>query len=499
MFDFGKSLINMNPDEQKKMLENATPGQRKTALEMGIGFKNQNQQQQRQQKRDAYHDLDRLNTIVENENEAHDFFGKSLVNWQKSVTGKKSSKDATSLKKQFDEYEHGILSNYPKGGKRHGALSETLPKIKDGFLKQGHQFALDKLNERSQSVLDKGLQRLAKGALSANDENGIQAHDDQAFDLINKYVLSEAKFDGKDADAMYDKYLSYAGFEPQAAERASDQKGQRESMAAQEKVDAPEKAPAKSSTQHAREVEATAAARNKYPEPKENYPFDDKTYEFIGKNKNAINSAAGKFGVSPEAVAGALGDEYNTRRGLKGMVDSLQDSTVNLRNNLKEIEQEIADGNKSGKTHGANWDIGPGNLNVSTLHEMFVNEVENGDDTSTLKKELKGVVGTNATRQEQWEQYVDYAKTPKGSATLASAYIQKAQEELIPHMDGLGEEEKMAALMTYYKQGPGYLKKYKQATDKKAGADSAESNRPITPGEGTRLLYQLTKIRGALQ
>jgi cell wall-associated NlpC family hydrolase len=210
MFDFGKSLINMNPDEQKKMLENATPGQRKTALEMGIGFKNQNQQQQRQQKRDAYHDLDRLNTIVENENEAHDFFGKSLVNWQKSVTGKKPSKDATNLKKQFDEYERDILSNYHKEGKQHGALSETLPKIKKDFLQQGHQFALDKLNERSRSVLDKGLQRLAKGVLSAKDEKDVQAHDDTAFDLINKYVLSEAKFDEKDADAMYDTYLSYA-------------------------------------------------------------------------------------------------------------------------------------------------------------------------------------------------------------------------------------------------------------------------------------------------
>jgi hypothetical protein len=287
MFDFGKSLINMNPDEQKKMLGNATPGQRKTALEMGIGFKNQNQQQQRQQKRDAYHDLDRLNTIVENENEAHDFFGKSLVNWQKSVTGKKSSKDATSLKKQFDEYEHGILSKYPKGGKRHGALSETLPKIKDDFLKQGHQFALDKLNERSQSVLDKGLQRLAKGALSANDESGVQEHDDAAFDLINKYVLSEAKFDEKDADAMYNKYLGYAGvdlekarasenkdipgakpgFKMEDAEMyaendtgtASDAGGKEESEPQGKSLHKTEAATQKSSTQNAREMEKIAA------------------------------------------------------------------------------------------------------------------------------------------------------------------------------------------------------------------------------------------------
>jgi hypothetical protein len=222
MFDFGKSPINMNPDEQKKMLDNATSGQRKTALEMGIGFRNQNQQQ-RQQKRDAYHDLDRLNTIVEKENEAHDFFGKGLADWQKNVTGKKPSKDASNLKKQYDDYEHSVLSTVTKGGKRHEALSKSLPDIKKDFLQQGHQFALNKLNERSRTVLDKGLQRLAKGALGANDENGIQAHDAAAFDLINKYVMSEAKFDEKNADAMYDKYLSYTGVDIEKA-RASENK-----------------------------------------------------------------------------------------------------------------------------------------------------------------------------------------------------------------------------------------------------------------------------------
>ncbi|MDD3311959.1 hypothetical protein [Pseudodesulfovibrio sp.] len=212
MFDFGKSLIDMDPDEQRKMLGNATSGQRKSALEMGIGFNNQNRQQQgRQQKTDAFHDLDRLNFTVEKENEAHDFFGKGLTDWQKGVTGKQPSRDAANLKKQFDDYEQSVLSSVPRGGKRHAALADSLPRIKDGFLKQGRQFAVDKLNERSRNVLDKGLRRIAKGALGARDEKGVQAHDDAAFDLINKYVLSEAMFDEKDADAMYDKYLGYAG------------------------------------------------------------------------------------------------------------------------------------------------------------------------------------------------------------------------------------------------------------------------------------------------
>ncbi|CCH48576.1 hypothetical protein [Pseudodesulfovibrio piezophilus] len=271
MFDFGKSLITMNPDEQKKMLDNATPGQRKTALEMEIGSNNQNQrqQQQRQQKRDAYHDLDRLNFTVEKENEAHDFFGKGLTDWQKNVTGNKPSKDANGLKKQFDDYEHSLLSSVPKGGKRHTALADSLPKIKDGFLKQGHQFAVDKLNERSRSVLDKGLQRFAQGALGAKDDKDVQAHDDAAFDLINKYVMSEVKFDEKDADTMYDKYLGYAGVEKaQTAEipttgengKESEQLQRQKTVEGKEKADVPEAAPAKSSVEQAREMEGKAEA-----------------------------------------------------------------------------------------------------------------------------------------------------------------------------------------------------------------------------------------------
>jgi hypothetical protein len=67
------------------------------------------------------------------------------------------------------------------------------------------------------SVLDNGLQRIAQRALGAKGEEGIQAHDDAAFDLINKYVLSEARFDEKDADAVYNKYLGYAGVDLEQA------------------------------------------------------------------------------------------------------------------------------------------------------------------------------------------------------------------------------------------------------------------------------------------
>lgn len=513
MFDFGKSLINMNPDEQKKMLDNATPGQRKTALEMGIGFKNQNQrQQQRQQKRDAYHDLDRLNTIVEKENDAHDFFGKGLGDWQKNVTGKKPSKDATNLKKQFDDYEHGLLSDLPKGGKRYGALSKSLPKIKDGFLKQGHQFALDKLNERSKSVLDKGLQRIAKGALGAKDENGIQSHDDQAFDLINQYVTSEAKFDEKDADAMYDKYLGYAGVakeEPEepVAKAAQAEKEQlapeKVALAAEKESVEPEAGEGKSSAQHAREMEGAAETRNKYPEPKENYPFDKKTYEFLGKNKGAINSAAEKFGISPEAVAGAIGDEFNR----SGPGDKLQDQYIKLDADLGEVEENIRDGHTKGTWNKgmfrpAAHDIGPGNMNVTTLHGMFVDRVENGDNDDKLKQELAGVIDPKASREDQWKQYVEYATTPEGTATLSAAHMEDAAEKLEPHMEGLSQEEKDAVLVTYYKQGSDYLKKYQdkvgQYTAKKAGADS-KNYRPIKPGEGVGLLYQINKIRSAIK
>lgn len=278
MFDFGKSLMTMNRDEQKLALEKATPGQRNTALEMGIGFKGQskNTAQPRQQKRDAYHDLDRLNHIVEKENEAHDFFGKGLTDWQKGVTGKSPSKDAGTLKKQFDEYEQTTLADLPKGGKRHTALAETLPKLKDGFLKQGHQFALDKLNERSRSVLGQGLKRIAGDAIGAQDDETFQRHDDQAAELINQYVLSEASFDEKDADEFYDRFLKDAGV-PSAAELAEqkagaqppeqraqamtaesvgdDKEAQAQPMAEKEEASEQEQTLPKSSSQEAREME----------------------------------------------------------------------------------------------------------------------------------------------------------------------------------------------------------------------------------------------------
>ncbi|WP_319471540.1 hypothetical protein [uncultured Pseudodesulfovibrio sp.] len=226
MFEFGKTLMTKNPEEQKTALKNATGAQRKFASEMGIGInnrygQNQQRQQQRQQKQDAFHYLDRLNHVVEKENEAHAFFGGLLGDWQKGITGKSPSKDATKLKGQFDDYERGLLSELPKGGKRHTALSESLPKIKDGFLKQGHQFAVDKLNERSRSVLGNGLKRIAKDALSAKTDEEFQQHDDRAAGLINKYVLSEAKFDEKDADIFYDQFLKDAGVPSEAEQKTA--------------------------------------------------------------------------------------------------------------------------------------------------------------------------------------------------------------------------------------------------------------------------------------
>jgi hypothetical protein len=69
-------------------------------------------------------------------------------------------------------------------------------------------------------------------------------------------------------------------------------------------------------------------------------------------------------------------------------------------------------------------------------------------------------------------------------------------------MEGLNQEERDAVLVTYYKQGPDYLKKYQdkvgQYAGKKAGADS-KNYRPIKPGEGVGLLYQVNKIRSAIE
>ena len=98
MFDFGKSLINMNADEQKTMLAKSTPAQKRTAYEMGIGINDSQSRknQQKQQKRDQYTDLDRLNYVTNKENKTYDLFGQGLESWKQGVTGKQSSKDTRS-------------------------------------------------------------------------------------------------------------------------------------------------------------------------------------------------------------------------------------------------------------------------------------------------------------------------------------------------------------------------------------------------------------------
>ncbi|WP_394699721.1 hypothetical protein [uncultured Pseudodesulfovibrio sp.] len=47
MFDFGKSHISMDPDEQKKLLDTAPPQPGKTALKLSIGFKNHRKKRKR--------------------------------------------------------------------------------------------------------------------------------------------------------------------------------------------------------------------------------------------------------------------------------------------------------------------------------------------------------------------------------------------------------------------------------------------------------------------
>jgi len=267
MFDLGKSLITMSPDEQKVSLDKAAAAQRNALFKVAESGGNRDQRQDREpQQREPYHDLSRLNTIVERENEAHDFFGKRLAEWQKGVAGADPSRESKALERQFTDYESAVLSEFPVGGRRHTTLAASLPTIRKDFLAQGQRHVRDKLNERSRSVLEQGLRRIALGAIKAKDGDAVLGFDDRAFELINQYVLSEADFEAKDASAMYDKYLAYTGFVPgQAASSASGQPAASAAitgMSPEQSADRNEaRAPsADSSTQHAREMEARAAS-----------------------------------------------------------------------------------------------------------------------------------------------------------------------------------------------------------------------------------------------
>jgi hypothetical protein len=78
-----------------------------------------------------------------------------------------------------------------------------------------------------------------------------------------------------------------------------------------------------------------------------------------------------------------------------------------------------------------------------------------------------------------WSSMVDYIRSNEGTVHIATLVIKRA------------EKLKEAVYITYYKQGPSYISRFKESLAQNPG-------RNIQPGEGCRTFYQRSQILKAL-
>lgn len=204
--------------------------------------------------------------------------------------------------------------------------------------------------------------------------------------------------------------------------------------------------------------------------PSENFPYSDHTFELIREMAPEIDFYSQKFGVPPIAVAGAIADEYNTQKGVKGILDWFQDDVLlNFMPNFA-IEFDAWIDADSKLLNATKHDLGVGNIKLKTAKTLYETH------SNTFAK-----IGWDYT------DIVDYLRTRKGTAHMAALYISDAQEKLGDHIASLNQRNREAVLVTYYKQGPEYLKRFLESKQ-------LEPDRVIKPGEGCRVCLQRDKF-----
>jgi len=214
------------------------------------------------------------------------------------------------------------------------------------------------------------------------------------------------------------------------------------------------------------EIVASCEPKCTCDNPSENFPYSDETFSLIEEMAPEISFYSRKFGVPPIAVAGAIADEYNTQKGVKGILDWFQDDVLlNFMPNFA-IDFDAWLGSDSKLFNATKHDLGVGNVKLETAKALY------DQHTSTFSE-----MGWDYT------DIVDYLRTRKGTAHMAALYIADAQKELGNLIAPLSQRNKEAVLITYYKQGPTYLDRFLEAKE-------LEPDRIIKPGEGCRVCLQ---------
>ncbi|BAP54430.1 hypothetical protein THII_0133 [Thioploca ingrica] len=183
------------------------------------------------------------------------------------------------------------------------------------------------------------------------------------------------------------------------------------------------------------------------PKPTENFPYTAETFSMIKQIAPLILKYSTQFNVPPVAIAGAIADEYNTRTGFKAIIDWFQDEVLlNWMPNLF-IEIDAYVGFKSKLLNATQHDIGIGNIKLETAKKTY----EKYKHKLPTQKDL------------DYSALVDYIRTDQGTVYIAALVIKRAIEELNQYVNNYTEEHKEAIYITYYKQGPSYVSRFKNS------------------------------------
>lgn len=213
--------------------------------------------------------------------------------------------------------------------------------------------------------------------------------------------------------------------------------------------------------------------KNDADEP--NYPYDEKTFALISSLADQIKSFSAKYDVPPIAVAGSIADEYNVQRGFRKVWDWFQDRVVFTRMPAEWIGLDFQMGFKSKALNATRNDIGPANINIATARQMYLEHQEEFPE---------GL--------DDWNELVNFILTNHGSVIVSTLVIRKGKDELKRWLVGRSPEIQEALLVTYFKQGPSYIARFKSRLASQSGA-------VLIPGEGCRVYHQRAAFKKALR
>jgi hypothetical protein len=202
--------------------------------------------------------------------------------------------------------------------------------------------------------------------------------------------------------------------------------------------------------------------------------YRPETFELVRRISELIYFYSSKYSVPPVAVAGSIADEYNTRTGPKAIIDWLQDEVLlNFMPNFA-IEIDGFFNFESKLLNATHHDIGIGNIKLETAKEIYEKQKDFFEN-----------------KDWNYTNIIDYIRSNEGTVHFASLVIKQAKEKMQDYILDYSDSKFEAVLITYYKQGEDYFKRFSKRllTDPSAR---------IEPGEGCRVCKQRILFLSAL-